>query len=75
MEKGEDFKDWEIFKHLCKQGIECKVNFKRKRNIITLHTENLGIKILNTTILHEGNEKVYVAITGDQVALTDIRVR
>ena len=75
MEKEKDFKDWDFFKHACKQGIECRVDFKRKGNRIIMNTENLGIKISNTTILHEGNDDVYVAITGDQVALTDIRVK
>lgn len=75
MEKVAAFKDWENFKHICKQGIECTISIKRRGNKITLNTQNLGIKISNTTILHEGYDKIYVAITGDQVALTDIRIR
>ena len=35
--------------------------------------ENLGISIRNTTTIQNGNEKVYVALTGDQVAITNIK--
>ncbi len=38
-------------------------------------TENLGIRIENETIVSDSTKPVYVALTGDQVALTDIRIR
>ena len=47
---------------------------RRKRNRITVTTENQGIFIEAVTVLNENEADVYVALTGDQVALTDIRV-
>ena len=38
-------------------------------------TENAGIYIENTTRLFDGAEEVFVSLTGDQVALTDIRIK
>ena len=58
-----------------KEGVECEVTFERKGNTIITTTENLGIYIENTTIIKENPGKIYVALTGDRVALTDIRLR
>lgn len=74
MKKTEEFPGWDAWKEANKEGINCEVFLERKGSHIILKTENLGISIENTTILKEDNTKVYVALTGDQVALTDIRV-
>ncbi|OON86987.1 hypothetical protein BXO88_05440 [Oribacterium sp. C9] len=39
-----------------------------------IKTENLGISIESTTTIKEETEKVYAALTGDRIALTDIRL-
>ena len=39
-----------------------------------LRTSNLGIYIENTTTGIDPAKKVYLALTGDLVALTDIRI-
>ena len=57
-----------------KKGMDCEISLERKRNRVVLKTENLGIHIENTTIIKDEVHKVYVALTGDQVALTDIRI-
>ena len=67
------FVGWDEWKEMNKQGYNCVINFERKDNKITLSTENLGILIKNTTYVDD-KKKVYVALTGDQVALTDIRI-
>ncbi|SDA64652.1 hypothetical protein SAMN02910275_01864 [Butyrivibrio sp. INlla18] len=46
----------------------------KKGNKIETVTETLGIAIDNTTVIRDKNDKVYVALTGDEVALTDIRI-
>lgn len=74
MKKTEAFPGWDAWKEIHKEGLECAVLFTRKGNKITMKTENLGISIENTTILNDGTSKVYVSLTGDQVALTDIRI-
>ncbi|MBR1876273.1 MAG: hypothetical protein IJ805_04110 [Lachnospiraceae bacterium] len=51
-----------------------KVNGDDYRNTITVITENMGIYIKNVTTIEDDTEDIYVAITGDQVALTNIRI-
>ncbi len=74
-EKGKDFTGWDSWKKLNRKGFECTVNFTRLKNRIITETENGGISITNITTLLDKNKDVYVAITGDQVALTDIRIK
>jgi hypothetical protein len=70
----EDFEGWDAWKENGKKGFECTVTFKREDNKITTTTENLGIKIINVTTLNCHPKEVYVSLTGDQVALTNIRI-
>ena len=74
MKKTEDFPGWDAWIEANKKGLNCEVSFERKGGLIVSKTETLGISIVNTTILKEDCAKVYAALTGDQVALTDIRV-
>ncbi|MBR6328499.1 MAG: HD domain-containing protein [Lachnospiraceae bacterium] len=74
MKRGENFPGWDQWKAANLEGMECEVSVERKGNRIFLKTENLGIKVENTTTLFEPVDKVYIALTGDQVALTDIRI-
>ena len=74
MKKKDEFKGWESWKDRNKEGLEVEIDFVRRGRRITFSTSNLGIEITNTTTVVDGPDTVYVAITGDQVALTDIRV-
>ncbi len=74
MKKTEDFAGWDEWKRRNKEGVECSVGIVRKGGRVILRTENLGISIENTTILPAGAGKVYAALTGDQTAITDIRI-
>ena len=73
--KKHDFPGWEAWKEINKKGLECEVMLERKGRRIILKTVNLGIEIVNTTEINELPDKVYAALTGDQIALTDIRVK
>jgi len=75
MKKTEAFTSWEDWKRLNKDGVEYEVIFLRKGNRIILNSENLGIFIENTTKVQDGAKRIYAAITGNQVAITDIRIR
>ncbi|WP_026651087.1 HD-GYP domain-containing protein [Butyrivibrio proteoclasticus] len=75
MKRLDTFPGWDQWKEKNKEGIECSVRFAKRGNKITVYTENLGVEIENTTTILDGSKDVYVSITGDQVALTDIRVR
>lgn len=75
MKKGSSFPGWESWKERNKQGLECVVEAERKGNTVTVRSENLGISIENIlTVTDDMPGKVYVALSGDQVALTDIRI-
>lgn len=75
VEKGKDFTNWENWKKLNRKGFECTVGFAWIKNKLITETVNGGISITNITTVHDKNKKIYVAITGDQVALTDIRIK
>ena len=75
MRKKEDFPGWDVWKEKNKAGLECAVSFTKKGNSINVSSENLGISIDNTTVILDDTKDIYVALTGDQVALTDIRIR
>ncbi len=69
-----DFKDWKTWLEQNKQGLDCTVTLRREDNRIIMQTENLGIVINSvTTILDDVND-VYIALTGDQCAITNIRI-
>jgi hypothetical protein len=69
----DDFDSWEAWKTFNKEGYDCEVLFKRTGNKITITTQNGGIAIRNNIIVPDNIEEIYVALTGDQVALTNIR--
>ena len=68
------FTGWDDWKENNKKGMDCTVRFLRRDNRITTMTENAGIAIRNITKLHTDVEELYVALSGDQVALTQIRI-
>ncbi|MBR1722047.1 MAG: HD domain-containing protein [Treponema sp.] len=68
------FLGWEKWKELNKAGYDVSVSIQRKGKTITLSTENFGISINSVTTLPNASMKVYVALTGDQVVLTNIRL-
>lgn len=75
MRKTENFKSWNVWEEQNKAGFECHIEFFKNGNEVTLKTQNRGIYIQNTTRINDGNKEVFVVLTGDQVAITDIRVR
>ena len=75
MKKTESFTNWKDWEELNKAGYECQIDFFKSGSEVTLRTLNKGILIQNTTKVRNGTKQIYVALTGDQVALTDIRIR
>lgn len=75
MSKTDEFPGWESWKTTNKRGKECQVEILNKNGKIKVYTTNLGIVIDDEITIKDASRKVYVSITGDQVALTDIRVR
>ena len=76
--REDDFAGWEAWKQGNKKGLDCTVVFAREGNTINVSTRNLGLSVKSVLKmpdgLPEGKDTVYTALTGDQCALTDIRV-
>ncbi|MCR4748830.1 MAG: HD-GYP domain-containing protein, partial [Lachnospiraceae bacterium] len=70
----QDFNGWDSWKNYNKNGFDCLVSFKRDSNTIVSRTENDGISIKDTTHVLVDTEEIYVALSGDQCALTNIRI-
>ncbi|MBR4627419.1 MAG: hypothetical protein IKO47_06955 [Ruminococcus sp.] len=71
---AKDFEGWKSWLEQNKQGIDCTVTLKREANKIIMQTENLGIVINSATTILDGADEVYIALTGDQCAITNIRI-
>ncbi|WP_027727866.1 HD-GYP domain-containing protein [Treponema sp. C6A8] len=74
MHHSENFENWRKWNDLNKAGYECKIKFTKKGGRISIRTENLGIAIENITKIKDEKDSVYISLTGDQCALTDIRI-
>ena len=68
------FVGWNTWKEKNREGLDCQVGIQRVGNIVTMATENLGIKIASVTTVKDEVEELYVALTGDQCALTNILI-
>ncbi len=68
------FPGWSTWKEKNRQGLDCRVSIQRLGNTVTMATENLGIVVASVTTVKDEVDQLYVALTGDQVALTNIRV-
>ena len=75
MKKTAAFPGWDKWKEKNREGMECEVSVEKRGNRVILKTDNLGISIENTTTITDDKSKVYIALSGDQVALTDIRIK
>ena len=68
------FAGWNVWKDENKKGLDCVVKIKRNGSVISMQTENLGIAISSVTTILDDVKDVYVALTGDQCAITSICV-
>ncbi|MCR4989340.1 MAG: HD-GYP domain-containing protein [Lachnospiraceae bacterium] len=72
--KDDEFQGWDAWKKINMEGIDCEIMFTRNGNKITILTENIGMTVKCTVEIIDGTEDIYVALTGDQCALTNIRI-
>ena len=75
VERRDEFEGWEYWKEENKKGIDCKVHISRENDVITATTQNLGIYIKHTIRILDDPGQVYVSLSGDQCAITDIHIR
>ena len=73
VEKTDAFGSWDNWMQLNRDGYDTEVTFKAGSSKITVITENGGISINDTLEMNGINQKIYAAVTGDQVAVTNIR--
>lgn len=74
VDKQDGFEGWDMWKEANREGMDININIKQEGNVITTVTENAGIYIKNITTLTSDKQKIYVALTGDQCALTNIKI-
>ena len=72
--KTNEFTNWDNWKENNKAGFDVSVSFERSENSVTLVTKNKGIEIMNVTKITDDPGKIYIALTGDQCAITNIRI-
>ena len=75
VEKTDEFTDWDTWKQLNMEGYDVTINIVREDNRFTVTTSNGGITIKSTTVLSAEFDPVYVCLTGDQCAITNIRIQ
>ena len=75
VEQTKDFPGWNAWLEMNKQGLDYTISINREKNVITLSAENAGVVINSTTTILDGNDDIYVALTGDQCAITNIRTQ
>ena len=73
--KTSDFEDWTTWKEYNHTGYDVTVNIVREGNKIHTTTTNGGISVHATTVMSAEIDPIYVALTGDQCAITNIRIR
>lgn len=72
--KTSEFKDWHTWKQGNIEGRKIDIYFKRRENQIYMKTCCGGIELENITTVSNGFNKLYVALTGDQVLIESITI-
>ncbi|MBR3514793.1 MAG: HD domain-containing protein [Lachnospiraceae bacterium] len=73
--KDEDFEGWEVWKARQKEGVDCKIRIRIKDRTVTVNTSNEGIHLKDVTRIDVETPKIYAALSGDQCALTGIKIK
>ena len=72
--KNDSFLGWDFWKNRFKEGVDCNIKIQREKNVVTIYTENNGIAITSITTLKDNSDTIYVALTGDQTTITNIKI-
>ena len=73
--KLDSFTDWNNWKMQNKAGQECELHFKLDKERIIISAEYCGLSIHSVTTVSDSVPKLYAALTGDQCAITNIRIK
>ena len=74
VEQSVAFAGWNDWKEQLKAGIDCTVTVGRDGRRVTMRTENLGVAVHSETTILDEAPNVRLALTGDQCAITNIRI-
>ena len=72
--RTEEFGSWNEWKSRNKRGVDCRVRIERRGNVIKTYLDCAGLISTNTTTIFDNVNDIYFALTGDQCALTNIRI-
>ncbi|MCR5302376.1 MAG: HD-GYP domain-containing protein [Lachnospiraceae bacterium] len=71
--RDDDFGNWDKWKDRNRAGLDWDVTVRRDGNKVTVSSENAGVNIKFTSVIKTDPPKVFLALTGDQIAITNIR--
>ena len=74
VDKTDKFEGWDAWKRANKEGFDCTVTIRRNKDTIEVSTENLGLVVRDTVTITDGTKELYASLTGDQCAITNIRI-
>lgn len=69
-----EFEGWKNWLEKNQQGLDCTLMIRREDNMIFTRTENLGISLNSISTIKDGRKKLYIALTGDQCAISNIHI-
>ena len=55
--------------------MDCKIRIRIKDRTVTVNTSNEGIHLKDVTRIDVETPKIYAALSGDQCALTGIKIK
>ena len=73
--KTAEFTNWDNWKEKNRAGFDVFVSVERSGKTITLTTKNGGIEMMNITTVNDNPKDIYIALTGDQCAITYIKIK
>ena len=73
--QNDSFEGWDAWKEKNKSGMDCHVEIKKIGNQIIVTTENEGIFIKSVTTILDNTPEIYMSLTGDQCAITNIKIK
>ena len=74
LKRLDDFAGWDVWRQMNQKGMDCVLIVEKKGNKVIQKTVNCGISIENTTTFPGEVPQLFITLTGDEVALTDIRI-
>ncbi|MBP0960839.1 MAG: HD domain-containing protein, partial [Oscillospiraceae bacterium] len=73
--KLDSFTDWNDWKLKNKSGLDCELTYHTENGKVIIETQFCGLSIRSTTTYDEKFPVIYTCLTGDQCAITNIRIK